>query len=80
MWVDNLEDFGFLINAESFDITKKHPEFYEIYNNQFAWALRYVHEQYKEIFGNKTGVLREVCLTWLQQHFTMIDIVIQIYI
>lgn len=60
MYVDNMEDFGFLINAEHFDTTKKHPDFYEIYNNQFAWGLRYIHEEYKDIFENKTGVLQQV--------------------
>ncbi|XP_028968240.1 procollagen-lysine,2-oxoglutarate 5-dioxygenase [Galendromus occidentalis] len=61
MYVDNMEDFGFLINSEHFDTSKKHPDFYEIYNNQFAWALRYIHKEYKDIFSNHTGVLRQPC-------------------
>ena len=60
MWVDNTAEFGLLINSEHFDITKVHPDFYEIYNNQFAWGLRYIHKEYKDIFENRTGVLREV--------------------
>lgn len=60
MWVDNLEDFGFLINPENFDYTRTHPDFYEIYENQRAWEQRYIHAYYQNIFRNISGTLLQV--------------------
>lgn len=60
MWVDNLEEFGYLINPEKFDSTKTHPELHEIYENQPAWEERYIHKQYPNIFRNDSEVLLQV--------------------
>lgn len=60
MWVDNLEEFGYLINSEKFDPTRTHPDLHEIYENQIAWEERYIHKQYRDVFRNDSDVLLQV--------------------
>ncbi|OQR74134.1 procollagen-lysine, partial [Tropilaelaps mercedesae] len=61
MWVDNLEEFGFLINTENFDPKRIHPDLYEIFENQRPWEERYIHKQYKDVFRNNSNVLLQPC-------------------
>jgi procollagen-lysine,2-oxoglutarate 5-dioxygenase len=51
MFVTNLEDFGHLVTSSTFDTTKKHPDFYEIYSNQKDWQNRYIHENYSKVLS-----------------------------
>ncbi|BET00293.1 Procollagen-lysine,2-oxoglutarate 5-dioxygenase [Nesidiocoris tenuis] len=46
MYVDNREDYGHLVDADTFDITLTHPELYQNVENQYDWARRYIHENY----------------------------------
>lgn len=46
MYVDNREDYGHLIDPDTFDVTLKNPELYQNVENQLDWAKRYIHENY----------------------------------
>ncbi|VDO95213.1 unnamed protein product [Heligmosomoides polygyrus] len=64
MYVDNEEDFGFLIVSDEFAETvqkgKLHPELWEIFENRQLWETRYVHPGYHNII--KEGVeIEQAC-------------------
>ncbi|XP_050683668.1 procollagen-lysine,2-oxoglutarate 5-dioxygenase isoform X2 [Leptidea sinapis] len=46
MHVSNEEDFGHLLNPESFDISRTHPDIYQVIDNRQEWEKRYLHPQY----------------------------------
>uniref|UniRef100_A0A146LKA1 procollagen-lysine 5-dioxygenase n=1 Tax=Lygus hesperus TaxID=30085 RepID=A0A146LKA1_LYGHE len=48
MFVDNREDYGHLIDADTFDVTLKNPELYQNVENQLDWAKRYIHPNYSQ--------------------------------
>ena len=48
MFVSNLVDFGHLALMDTYDISRKHPDFYEIYSNEIDWRRRYIHENYSQ--------------------------------
>lgn len=60
MFVTNLDDFGHLVNSETYDIQWKHPDFYEIYSNQKDWELNYIHENYSKVL-EKDYAIEEPC-------------------
>ncbi|XP_037566970.1 procollagen-lysine,2-oxoglutarate 5-dioxygenase isoform X1 [Dermacentor silvarum] len=49
MFMTNMDNYGHLVNAETFDIRHKNPDFYEIYSNQKDWERRYLHENYTKV-------------------------------
>lgn len=42
LYVSNREDFGHLVNPESFDITIAEPDMYQIFDNEKDWEDRWV--------------------------------------
>lgn len=46
MYVSNEEDFGHLVNPETYDITKTHPDMYQLFENNMEWTTRYLHPEY----------------------------------
>lgn len=50
MYVDNLMEFGHLINPETYDITRTHPNIYQIFENRKEWEARYIHPEYYNSF------------------------------
>lgn len=50
MFVSNRLDFGHLVNQETFNITLKNPEMYQLFDNKVDWENRYIHENYSKIF------------------------------
>lgn len=48
--VSNREDFGHLINPETYDITMAEPDMYQIFENEKDWEERYIHPEYKDSF------------------------------
>lgn len=46
MYVSNEHDFGHLVNPESYDTSRTHPDMYQIFDNKMEWATRYLHEDY----------------------------------
>lgn len=46
MLVSNRIDFGHLINADTFDVTRTEPDMYQIFENDQDWEDRYIHEDF----------------------------------
>lgn len=46
LFITNTEDFGHLLNSETFNILLKNPEMYQIYDNKQDWEARYIHENF----------------------------------
>lgn len=60
MYVSNLPDFGHLARLETYDLSRKHPDFYEIYSNEIDWRRRYIHENYTLAMQNET-IIEQPC-------------------
>ncbi|XP_035896526.1 procollagen-lysine,2-oxoglutarate 5-dioxygenase [Anopheles stephensi] len=48
MHVINTEQYGHLIDTEYFDMTRTHPDFYQLFNNRHDWEQRYLAPAYKQ--------------------------------
>ncbi|KAI5636432.1 procollagen-lysine,2-oxoglutarate 5-dioxygenase 2 [Phthorimaea operculella] len=46
MHVSNELDFGHLVNPETYDISRTHPDVYQVLDNKIEWENRYLHDQY----------------------------------
>lgn len=59
MHVSNEADFGHLVNPESFDTSRTHPDVYQVMDNKLEWENRYLHPEYKDNFieGNKFSMV-----------------------
>lgn len=60
MYVSNLPDFGHLARLETYDLSRKNPDFYEIYSNEIDWRRRYIHENYTRALLNET-IIEQPC-------------------
>lgn len=61
MYVSNLPDaFGHLARLETYDLSRKHPDFYEIYSNEIDWQRRYIHPNYSVALQNES-VIEQPC-------------------
>ncbi|CAG9137144.1 unnamed protein product [Plutella xylostella] len=55
MHVSNEFQFGHLVNPESYDVTKTHPDVYQVIDNKEEWEARYLHPDYAMNFeDNRT--------------------------
>lgn len=50
MHVSNELDFGHLVNPESYDVSRTHPDMYQLFDNKIEWEQRYLHEDYAASF------------------------------
>ncbi|XP_075991583.1 procollagen lysyl hydroxylase isoform X2 [Anticarsia gemmatalis] len=50
MHVSNEMDFGHLVNPETYDTSRTHPDMYQIFDNKMEWATRYLHDDYHNNF------------------------------
>lgn len=50
LYVTNREDFGHLVNPESYDITMAAPDMYQNIDNEKDWEERYIHSEYQNNF------------------------------
>ncbi|XP_013189452.1 procollagen-lysine,2-oxoglutarate 5-dioxygenase isoform X2 [Amyelois transitella] len=50
MHVSNEISFGYLVNPENFDITRTHPDVYQVIDNKIEWEKRYLNENYSKNF------------------------------
>lgn len=48
MFVSNMNNYGHLINTDSYDTKKTRPDFYEYFTNKFDWEKRYIDRRYFE--------------------------------
>lgn len=46
MYVSNMFHFGHQTDPDSFEVTHKHNDLFEIFNNPWDWELKYIHENY----------------------------------
>ncbi|CAK1588743.1 unnamed protein product [Parnassius mnemosyne] len=46
MHVSNERELGHLVNPETFDITRTHPDVYQVLDNKLEWEKRYLHVDY----------------------------------
>jgi len=53
MYIDNQYTFGHLIDSETFDITLKNPEVYQLFENRYDWEQRYIHPDYMKNFNTE---------------------------
>lgn len=60
MYVTNLKDYGHLAQMDTMDVSLKHPEFYEIYTNEYEWRKRYIHENYSTNLLDET-IIEQPC-------------------
>lgn len=51
LYVTNLEDYGHLVNPETFDTSRTNPDLYELFSNRYDWEQRYIHPEYAENFN-----------------------------
>ncbi|KAL3318484.1 Procollagen-lysine,2-oxoglutarate 5-dioxygenase 2 [Cichlidogyrus casuarinus] len=47
MWVDNREDFGYLINTETMSTTHLHNDLWQTFDNPMDWEETYIHPENK---------------------------------
>uniref|UniRef100_A0A1B6LRI1 procollagen-lysine 5-dioxygenase n=1 Tax=Graphocephala atropunctata TaxID=36148 RepID=A0A1B6LRI1_9HEMI len=56
MYVSNLEEYGHLVDPDSYDPSRTNPDMYELLTNRQDWEQRYISPQYPENFNpNKTA-------------------------
>ncbi|KAH9399042.1 Procollagen-lysine,2-oxoglutarate 5-dioxygenase 1 [Tyrophagus putrescentiae] len=61
MYVSNLpENFGHLARLETYDLSRRHPDFYEIYSNEIDWRRRYIHPNYSAALLNES-IIEQPC-------------------
>ncbi|XP_013147988.1 PREDICTED: procollagen-lysine,2-oxoglutarate 5-dioxygenase 3 isoform X2 [Papilio polytes] len=46
MYVSNEEEHGHLVNPETYDTSRTHPDMYQLLENKHEWERRYLHEEY----------------------------------
>ncbi len=60
MYVSNLPHFGHLARLETYDLSRLHPDFYEIYSNELDWRRRYIHPDYWAALANDS-IIEQPC-------------------
>ncbi|XP_068630751.1 procollagen-lysine,2-oxoglutarate 5-dioxygenase [Battus philenor] len=50
MYVSNEQDLGHLVNPETYDISRTHPDIYQVLDNKVEWEARYLHPEYVNNF------------------------------
>ena len=50
MYSDNLVEYGRLTDATNFNVSKKHPDMYMLFDNKIDWEEIYIHENYSDNF------------------------------
>lgn len=56
IFVSNLEEYGHLVNPESYSTLHKHNDLYEIFTNRLEWERRYIHPNYSKLFGEEKNI------------------------
>ncbi|XP_074645494.1 procollagen-lysine,2-oxoglutarate 5-dioxygenase 1-like [Tubulanus polymorphus] len=53
MYLTNVNSYGHLINIENYDLSPKHPDLYQIFDNRPEWEMKYIHSEYHESLKDK---------------------------
>lgn len=65
MYVDNMDDFGHLVNADNFDTTHLHNELYQLFDNKWDFEQRYIHPNYTQQFNPNHTNLQVIFFSWI---------------
>ena len=60
MYVSNLEDYGHLLNRETYTTEHLHNDMYQLFDNRLDWERKYIHENYSKIL-DPNFVLEQPC-------------------
>uniref|UniRef100_A0A8C2E9A7 Procollagen-lysine, 2-oxoglutarate 5-dioxygenase 3 n=1 Tax=Cyprinus carpio TaxID=7962 RepID=A0A8C2E9A7_CYPCA len=52
MFVSNRDEFGRLVSSTNYNISRLHPDMWQIFDNPVDWREKYVHENYSKIFDD----------------------------
>uniref|UniRef100_A0A8C1NL71 procollagen-lysine 5-dioxygenase n=1 Tax=Cyprinus carpio TaxID=7962 RepID=A0A8C1NL71_CYPCA len=68
MFVSNRDEFGRLVSSSSYNISRLHPDMWQIFNNPVDWREKYIHENYSKIFEDDENFIEQpqlmcVCLS-----------------
>uniref|UniRef100_A0A5K3G147 Fe2OG dioxygenase domain-containing protein n=1 Tax=Mesocestoides corti TaxID=53468 RepID=A0A5K3G147_MESCO len=58
LFVDNREEFGHLVNPETYTLDHLHNDLWQIFDNPTDWEERYIHPEYHR-FANKSTTLAD---------------------
>ncbi|MCJ8750209.1 hypothetical protein PDJAM_G00259880 [Pangasius djambal] len=61
MFVSSRDEFGRLISTNNYNISRLHPDMWQIFDNPMDWKEKYVHEDYSQIFEDGVDVVEQPC-------------------
>uniref|UniRef100_A0A9J8DM10 procollagen-lysine 5-dioxygenase n=1 Tax=Cyprinus carpio carpio TaxID=630221 RepID=A0A9J8DM10_CYPCA len=61
MFVSNRDEFGRLVSSTSYNISRLHPDMWQIFNNPVDWREKYIHENYSKIFEDDENFIEQPC-------------------
>ncbi|MBN3313009.1 PLOD3 dioxygenase, partial [Atractosteus spatula] len=61
MFVTNRDEFGRLISTSNYNISRLHPDMWQIFDNPVDWREKYVHENYSKIFEDDENIVEQPC-------------------
>lgn len=60
-FVTNAHEFGHLVDPTSYNISRTHPDFYQLEDNMIDWEQKYLHENYSKLLENDDTHLESPC-------------------
>uniref|UniRef100_A0A8C1NI95 procollagen-lysine 5-dioxygenase n=1 Tax=Cyprinus carpio TaxID=7962 RepID=A0A8C1NI95_CYPCA len=67
MFVSNRDEFGRLVSSSSYNISRLHPDMWQIFNNPVDWREKYIHENYSKIFEDDENFIEQLMCVCLSQ-------------
>uniref|UniRef100_A0A671PF76 Procollagen-lysine,2-oxoglutarate 5-dioxygenase 3-like n=1 Tax=Sinocyclocheilus anshuiensis TaxID=1608454 RepID=A0A671PF76_9TELE len=61
MFVSNRDEFGRLISSTNYNISRLHPDMWQIFDNPVDWREKYIHEDYSKIFEDDENFVEQPC-------------------
>uniref|UniRef100_A0A672PWS8 Procollagen-lysine, 2-oxoglutarate 5-dioxygenase 3 n=1 Tax=Sinocyclocheilus grahami TaxID=75366 RepID=A0A672PWS8_SINGR len=61
MFVSNRDEFGRLISSTNYNISRLHPDMWQIFDNPVDWREKYIHENYSKIFDDDENLVEQPC-------------------
>ncbi|TRY64766.1 hypothetical protein DNTS_027664 [Danionella cerebrum] len=61
MYVSNRDEFGRLISSTNYNISRLHPDMWQIFDNPVDWREKYIHENYSKIFEDDATAVEQPC-------------------
>ncbi|KAJ8338131.1 hypothetical protein SKAU_G00370970 [Synaphobranchus kaupii] len=61
MFVSNRDEFGRLVSTTNYNISRLHPDMWQIFDNPVDWREKYVHENYSKIFEEEENIVEQPC-------------------